>query len=129
VTVDECTIVAFNPGCPVTYAPEPGYVVWAARLNSMQVGTDTAIFHMKWSTPNVLKTVNGQKHYNLHLYRQAGNHINYDIKIIPPGTSQIAQPLTSPLTTPQGAKAGSAAEFIIPLLTKDTMLTATFTGI
>lgn len=128
VSVDECTITAFSPGCPLTLADEPGFVTWAARINSMQVETDTVIFHLRWTTPNVLKTANGVVQYNLHLFRQAGSHISYDIKIIPPTNKLIAQPLTAPLKTPTGTTAGTVAEFISASLEKDTMLTVTFTG-
>lgn len=128
--VDECNITANQsiPGCPLLAAPEPGHQVWAARINNMQVGTDSVIFHMKWTTPNVLKTVDGKKQYNLRIYKQAGSHIAYDIKIIPPTGAQVLQPLVSPLKTPTGVTPGTFAEFTSPSLVKDILLTAIFIG-
>jgi hypothetical protein len=130
VQVDECTIPStfYYTGCPPINADAAGYVVWAAHINGMQVDKDTLIFHMKWKTPNVLKTVNNTTQYNLHLYKQAGSHITYDIIIKPPSKSQIAQPLTSLFKTPAKATPGTAAEFTSPLLDKDELLTLTFTG-
>lgn len=128
MTVNVCTITVYSPGCPVVYAPEAGHVVWAARINNMQVDLDTIVFEMKWMTPKVLKKVNGGMQYNLHLYKQAGSHINFDIKIIPPSKQQIVQPLAAPLKTPAHMAAGAAAEYIVNALDKDIMLTVTFTG-
>lgn len=124
--VDQCN-TPFQPSCVVIPAPEPNHAVWALRINTMQIGGEDIILHMHWTVPNVLKSVNGALQYNLHLYRQASSHVSYDIKIIPPSKYKIAQPLTAPFTTPKGATAGGEAEFINPLLIKDTMLTLTFT--
>ncbi|MGE5335545.1 MAG: DUF4012 domain-containing protein [Nitrososphaerota archaeon] len=131
VQIDQCNISANQPGIPPCYvfpAPEPGYVIWAARINNMQVGTDNVTFHMKWMTPKVMKTVDGKLQYNLQIYRQAGTHIAYNIRIIPPPGQTIVPPLVSPLKTPNGMTAGTAAEFTSPSLIKDTLLTVTFTG-
>lgn len=128
VNVVKCTITAFIPGCPVAWADEPGYNVWAARINSMQVGTDTLIFNLTWETPNVLKTVDGKQQYTLQLYKQAGSHISYDIVILPPTGSQITQPVATPLRMTSKAIPGVAAEFTSPSMVKDTTLTVTFSG-
>jgi hypothetical protein len=94
----------------------------------MQVDGQTLIFHMMWTAPNVLKTVDGKTQYNLQIYKQAGTHIAYDITIIPPSMRQIALPLTNPLRTPAGATPGASVQFISPSLVKDTLLTVTFVG-
>ena len=119
---------SFLPSCDLLPAPEPGHVVWAVRINLMQVGGQSLIFHMKWKTPNVLKTVDGKTQYNLHIYKQAGTHITYNITIMPPSKQQIALPLTDPLRTPAKATPGTSVQFTSPSLVKDTMLTVTFVG-
>jgi hypothetical protein len=119
---------SFIVPCGFLPAPEPGHVVWAVRINVMQVGGQPLIFHMKWKTPNVLKNVDGKTEYNLQIYKQAGTHIAYDITIIPPSKQQIALPLTNPLRTPAKATPGTSVQFTSPSLTKDTLLTVTFVG-
>ena len=129
VQIQECTIYnAQFPPCLTTSAGEPGYTVWALRLNSMQVGIDTVIVHMKWISHKVLQSVDGKLEYKLLLYRQAGSHTSYDITITPPSKYQIVQPMALPLRTPVKANAGSAAEFTSPSLIKDNTLTLTFVG-
>jgi hypothetical protein len=125
--IEQCN-TPFTPSCGLLPAPEPGHVVWAARINNMQVDGQTLIFHMMWTAPNVLKTVDGKTQYNLQIYKQAGTHIAYDITIIPPSMRQIALPLTNPLRTPAGATPGASVQFISPSLVKDTLLTVTFVG-
>jgi hypothetical protein len=130
--IAECNISTYQPGippCGLLPAPEPGHVVWAARINNMQVGDPTLILHMKWKTPNVLKSVDGKMQYNLHIYKQAGTHITYDIKIMPPSKQQIALPLANPLRTPANATPGTSVAFTSPSLVQDTMLMVTFVGI
>ena len=73
-------------------------------------------------------TVDGKTQYNLHLYKQAGTHITYNITIMPPSKQQIALPLTDPLRTPAKATPGTSVQFTSPSLVKDTMLTVTFVG-
>ncbi|HKT39385.1 MAG TPA: DUF4012 domain-containing protein, partial [Ktedonobacterales bacterium] len=127
----QCNISTYQPGvppCGLLPAPETGHVVWAARINNMQVGDPTLVFHLKWMTPNVLKSVDGKMQYNLEIYKQAGTHITYDIKIIPPSKQQIALPLATPLRTPDKTTAGTSAQFTSPSLVKDTLLTVTFVG-
>lgn len=125
--IEQC-VTSFTPSCVVFPAPEADHVVWAARINNWIVGSDSIIFKLKWITPKVLQSAGDKTTYTLQLYKQAGSHIAYDIKIMPPSKSQIAQPLTNPLKTPAQAQAGSSAEFTSPSLTKDTVLTVTFTG-
>jgi hypothetical protein len=98
------------------------------RINNLQVKDPTLVFHMKWTTPNVLKTVDGKTEYNLQIYKQAGTHIAYDITIMPPSKQQIAQPLANPLRTPAKATPGTSVQFTSPSLVKDTLLTVTFVG-
>jgi hypothetical protein len=102
----------FYPSCGLLPAPEPGHVVWAVRINNMQVAGERLIFHMQWKTPNVLKTVDGKTQYNLRIYKQAGTHLAYNITILPPGKA-----------TP-----GTSVQFTTPSLAKDTTLAATFVG-
>jgi hypothetical protein len=118
----------FMPSCGLLPAPEPGHVVWAVRINNMQVGGDSIIFHLNWMTPNVLKSVDGKTQYSLAIYRQAGTHISYDIKIVPPSGQQIALPLTDPLRTSDVATPGTSAEFTSPSLVKDILLKVAFVG-
>jgi len=125
--IEQC-ITPFNPPCGLLPAPEPGHVVWAARINNLQVSSQSLIFHMKWITPHVLKTVDGKTQYNLQIYKQAGTHITYDITIVPPSKQRIALPLTNPLRTPAKATPGTSVQFTSPSLTKDTLLTITFAG-
>lgn len=129
--IEQCNISTYQPGippCGILSAPEAGHVVWAGRINNMQVGDHDITFHMKWMTPNVLKSTDGKMQYNLEIYKQAGTHITYDITIIPPSKQQIAQPLTNPLRTPAKATPGSSVQFTSPSLVKDTLLTVTFVG-
>lgn len=117
--------------CPVhcypTQAPEKGHQVWGVRIENLQRG-QTVILHFKWTTPKALQSVNGTLRYQLQLYRQAGNHVGYTITIKPPAKSTIALPLAAPLTTPAKTTAGTAAQFTIPVLLKDTLLSLSFTG-
>lgn len=123
-TVVQCSI---STTCDVIDAPEAGRSVWAVRIFNMQTSPDTElIIHVKWTTPNVLKSVNGNQQYTLLLYKQASSHINYDITIKPPRKSQIVQPLPAPLKA--ATATSGAAQFTINSLTKDTVLTVTFTG-
>lgn len=123
-TVVQCS---FSTTCDVIDAPEAGHVVWATRIFSMQTSPDTElILHMKWTTPNVLKSVDGKQQYKLLLYRQASSHIAYDITIKPPSNSQIVQPLPAPLKT--ATATSGAAHFTIDSLPKDAVLTVSFAG-
>ncbi|HEU5349003.1 MAG TPA: DUF4012 domain-containing protein, partial [Ktedonobacterales bacterium] len=113
--------------CYQVDGPEKGHQVWAVRIQNMQRG-QTVVLHFKWTAPKVVQTVNGTQQYRLQLYRQAGNHISYDITIKAPEKSAIAQPLPSPFKTPAKAPPGTAAEFTIPMLAKDTLLTLSLTN-
>ncbi len=127
VQVDECTIRRSTPGCPPINADAPGYVVWAAHINSMQVQKDTLIFHMKWKTPNVLKTVNGTSNTTCTL--QTGGQpylLRYHHQAAEQEPDRPAA--DGAFKTPAKATPGTAAEFTSPLLDKDTLLTVTFTG-
>jgi hypothetical protein len=128
VTCNISTYQPTIPSCGLLPAPEAGHVVWAVRINNLQVKDPTLVFHMKWTTPNVLKTVDGKTEYNLHIYKQAGTHIAYNITIMPPSKQQIAQPLANPLRTPAKATPGTSVQFTSPSLVKDTLLTVTFVG-
>ena len=113
--------------CFQVQAPEKGHQVWAVRIQDLQRG-QTVILHFKWTTPKALQTVNGAQRYQLQLYRQAGNRVGYTITIKPPAKSTIAQPLPAPFKTPAKTEAGTAAQFTIPVLLKDTRLALSFTG-
>ena len=88
----------------------------------------TVVLNFTWTTPKVLQAANGSLHYQLQLFRQAGNRVSYDITIKPPEKMVVAQPLPSPFKTPAKAAPGSAAEFAVPVLLKDTQLMLSFTG-
>lgn len=120
-------VVKCPTSCYPVDAPDQGHQVWAIRIQNLQRG-QTVVLHFKWTSPKVLHTVNGVQEYHLQLYRQAGNHISYDITIKPPAKSQITQPLPAPFKTPAKTAPGTAAVFSIPTLTKDTLLTISFNG-
>jgi Protein of unknown function (DUF4012) len=124
--VTQCTAPT---SCSPASAGEVGYKVWAVRVSNFHAGTNSkVVLHMKWMSPNVLKTVNGVTQYTLHLYKQAGSHITYNIIITPPSQARVMQPLPALFKTPANATPGSAAEYAVKSLPTDMLLTLSFSG-